>query len=172
MVGQTVSMLNAQAVGVNYWNKAAPTGVAYVDHKNSFKDKLADAEATMVGNAGRGAINVLIAGRAAAALISTLDGFVKLSDGSSYGPHIFGTLDGNTVVRVPSNAVLDSNTVIALYKGGRPFESASVFASYMPLVVTSALPTGVNPLLQQRAAAVWAAIDVLIPAFATKIIIQ
>jgi len=170
--GQTITQLASAALGTTYWSKAAPTGVAYVDHKNSFKDKLADAEAVMVGNAGRGAINVLVAGRAASALISTLDGFVKLSDGSGYGPNIFGTLDGMTVVRVPNSSVLDTNTVIGIYKGGRPFEAASVFASYMPLVVTSALPTGVNPLLQQRAAAVWAAIDVLIPAFATKIVIQ
>jgi len=41
----------------------------------------------------------------------------------------------------------------------------------MPLVVTSAMPTGKNPLMNQKAAAIWAAIDILVDKFITKITI-
>ena len=51
-----------------------------------------------------------------------------------------------------------------------PFEAPVVYAPYMPLVVTTALPNGINPLLNQKAAAVWAAIESLIPNFVTQLI--
>lgn len=41
----------------------------------------------------------------------------------------------------------------------------------MPLVVTSALPTGANPLLSQKAAAVWAAQKVVVPNFVVRIVV-
>ena len=53
----------------------------------------------MLGNAGRGMISSIVAGRDVCAIIGTLPGFVKLSDGSTIGSHIYGTLDGATVVR-------------------------------------------------------------------------
>jgi len=52
------------------------------------KDYIQRAEATMLGNAGRGAINVIIAGRNACSIIGTLPGFVKISDGTMLGPHL------------------------------------------------------------------------------------
>jgi hypothetical protein len=56
--------------------------------KQSLKDYIQRAEATMLGNAGRGAINVIIAGRNACSIIGTLPGFVKISDGTMLGPHL------------------------------------------------------------------------------------
>lgn len=114
-------------------------------------------------------ISTMIAGRDAAAIIGTLPGFVKLSDGSTMGPHIYGTLDGATVVRVPYDAVLGTNKVLLMYKGTSPFEAPAVYSPYMPLVVTTALPTGANPLLNQKAAAVWAAVECLVPNFITTL---
>lgn len=87
----------------------------------------------------------MVAGRDAAAVIGTLPGFVKLSDGSTIGPHIYGTLDGATVVRVPFGSILGTNRVLLMYKGASPFEAPAVYSPYMPLVVTTALPTGANP---------------------------
>jgi len=130
------------------------------------------AENLMLGLAGRGTISVMIAGRSAASIIGTLPGFVKISDGNTLGAHIYGTLDGITIVRVPSNSVLTANHVLCLYKGTSPFEAAAVYAPYMPLVVTSALPTGANPLLSQKAAAVWAAQKVVVPNFVVRIVIS
>ncbi|QIG71829.1 major capsid protein [Rhizobium phage RHph_TM39] len=170
-VNTGIAQLAAKAIGNVNWSKTAPDGVSYFEHKQSLKDQLSVAEANILSVAGRGTVNVMIAGRNAAAIIQTLPGFVKISDGSTIGPHIFGTLDGMTVVRVPNGNVLNADTILCMYNAVSPFESALVYAPYMPLVVTSALPGGVNPLINQRAAAVWAAIDVLVPNFITKITI-
>lgn len=162
-------MLLAKAQGETTFQKAAPSGISYAEHKQGFKDALAQAEAVILGNAGRGTISALVAGRNVCALIGTLQGFNKLSDGAAIGPHIFGTLDGILVIRVPNQHVMNPDEAVALYKGKSNFESALVSAPYMPLVVTSALPHGSNPLMNQKAAAVWGAIDVLVPNFITKI---
>jgi len=82
---------------------------------------------------------------------------------------IFGTLDGITIVRIPATGSLDANTMLCMYKGTSPFEAAMAYCPYMPLVVTTALPTGTNPLLNQKAAAIWAAIEPLVPNFITRI---
>jgi hypothetical protein len=170
-VNTGIAQLAAKAIGNVNWSKTAPDGVSYFEHKQSLKDQLAVAEANILSVAGRGTVNVLVAGRNAASIIQTLPGFNRISDGATIGPHIFGTLDGMTVVRVPNSAVLNADTILCMYNAPSPFESALVYAPYMPLVVTSALPAGVNPLVNQRAAAVWAAIDVLVPNFVTKITI-
>jgi hypothetical protein len=162
-------MLLAKAMGETTFQKSAPSGISYAEHKQSFKDALAQAEAVILGNAGRGTISSLVAGRNVCALVGTLPGFTKLSDGAAIGPHIFGTLDGILIIRVPNQHIMSPDEAVAIYKGKSNFESALVSAPYMPLVVTSALPHGVNPLMNQRAAAVWGAIDVLVPSFITKI---
>ena len=123
----------------------------------------------MLGNAGRGAINCIIAGRNACSILGTLPGFVKISDGTMLGAHIYGTLDGITIIRIPNSGSLNANTMLCMYKGTSPFEAAMVYSPYMPLVVTTALPTGNNPLLNQKAAAIWAAIEPLVPNFITRI---
>ncbi len=110
--------------------RTPPAGVSFFEHKQTFKDSLAVAEATILGNAGRGMISTMVAGRDACAIIGTLPGFVKLSDGSTMGAHIFGTLDGATVVRVPHGEILDTNRVLLMYKGTSPFEAPAVFFSY------------------------------------------
>jgi hypothetical protein len=148
-----------------------PSGVSYLENKQHLKDILSFAEASIITSANRGNINVMIAGAGAASIMSTLPGFVRLSDGSSMGPHIFGTLDGTIIVRVPLNAILGSYTVLGLYKGSAPFDGACVWAPYMPLVVTTALPVGTNPLQQQKAAAVMGAAEVLLPNFISQITI-
>jgi hypothetical protein len=163
--------LYANAIGSTSWSQTPPAGVGYWEHKKTFVDYLAKAESVLIGNAGRGTINVLIAGRAVSAILQTLDGFVKISDGSTIGPHIFGTLNGIVVIRVPNSQALDTNTVLAIYKGNSPFESAAVYSPFMPLVVTTALPNGLNPLINQKAAAIWAGVDTLVPQFVTKLIV-
>jgi len=168
--GDIIRAMYAQAQGNTNWSKVSPSGVSYFEHKQTFKDALADSEAVIVGNAGRGTINTLIAGRGAASIISTLPGFTKLTDGTTLGAHVFGTLDGVTVIRVNESAILGSNYVIPIWKGMSPFEAPVVYAPYMPLIVTSTLPL-TNPLLQQRAAAVWAGVKVVVNKFITKLTI-
>lgn len=170
-VNTVVTNLYLNAVGNTNWSRSAPSAVAEVDHRQTLLFAITDAESVMLGNSGRGVINTLIAGTTGAAILSTLPGFTKISDGNSTGPHIFGTLNGMTIIRVPAASVLPANTILGVYNGPTPFESAAVYSPYMPLVVTTAMPNGHNPLLSQKAAAVWAGVDTLVPQFVTKITI-
>lgn len=167
--GDMVRKLRAVAVGSTTYNDTPPNpSISVFEHRQTYKYKLADAESTLLGNAGRGTIALLIVGRQHAALIGTLPGFVKMTDGNSLGSHVYGTLDGITVIRVMEANVLGSNEGIALWKGATPFEAAAVYSPYMPLTVTGTLPEAPNPLLQMRAAAVWAGVEAVVPNYATK----
>jgi hypothetical protein len=153
------------------FNYTPGSGVSYLENKQHLKDVLSFSEASIITSANRGTINVLIAGAGAASILSTLPGWVRLSDGAQMGPHIYGTLDGTVVIRVPNPNILGSYSIIGLYKGSAPFDAAAVWAPYMPLCVTTALPVGTNPLQQQKAAAVWGAAQVLLPNFISSITI-
>lgn len=166
--GDLIRKLAAAAVGNTAWDKTAPANSSYYEHKMTLKDAIADAEGVLVGNAGRGTISVMAAGTKACAIMSTLPGFEKISDGQSVGPHIFGKMDGIVIVRVPEAALLATNIILPMWKGPSPFEAPAVYTPYMPLAVTSTLPLA-NPLVSQKAAAVWAGVDTLVPNFITKI---
>lgn len=169
MCSKAIRKLSQASMGVTQWSKTPPAGVSYFEHKQTFTDSIAYAESVILGNAGRGTISVLVAGRNACSILSTLPGFDKISDGNTIGPHIYGTLNGVVVIRVPGQEILAANKILCLYNGASPFEAALVYAPYMPLVVTTSLPSGNNPLVNQKAAAVWAAIEALVPSFITTL---
>lgn len=171
IVNSAITKLLGAAVGNYNWQKAAPGGISYNEHKQSFKDAIAEAESNLLNAAGHGSINTMIVGRSAAAVIQTLPGFQKISDGASIGPHVWGLLDGITVIRAIHDAVLPADKVICMYKGPSSFESALVYAPYMPLMSTATLPHGLNPLQSQKAVCVWAALDILVKNFITTITI-
>jgi hypothetical protein len=154
------------------WSRKPADGTSYFEHKMTILDALADMDAKMVSKAGRGSVNCLMVGRIAAAIISTLPGFVKVFDDNSFGPHIYGTLNGITVVRVPYSAIMDEKTVIGIFKGAGNFEAPLVYSPYMPLVSTDVLPMALNPLQNQRAVAIWAGLDPLITNFIVKLTID
>jgi hypothetical protein len=171
--GDLIRILYANAQGNTTWDKNPPsTNISYFEHKQTFKDALADAESVLVGNAGRGTISQIICGRQVAGIISTLPGFEKLTDGTTLGVHVFGMLDGITVVRCPNADVLASNIALLVWKGLSPFEAPVVYAPYMPLVVTATLPVAPNPLQQMKAAAVWAGVQSLVPNFVTLLTVN
>ena len=165
--GKLVGKLFGAQQGNTIFDKTPPAAVSYIDHKQTLVDKVADAEAVMVGNAGRGNITHMAVGRELAAVISTLPNFNKLSDGTQIGSHIFGTWDGKVIVRVNEQAVLDSKKAVCIYKGASPFEAAAVYSPYMPLAITGTLPLSPNPLTDQKAAAVWAGMDVVMENYIT-----
>ena len=136
--------------------------------KQTYADSLADAETSLLAQAGRGVISHLILGREHAAVVSTLPGFVKLSDGASLGAHIFGTYNNVPVIRVPEDALLGAKQGIGIWKGATNFEAPAVYAPYMPLSVTGLLPLAPNPLGNMRAAAVMAAVEVLVSNYAVN----
>lgn len=141
------------------FDKTAPAGVSFFEHKQTLADKFSDVEAVMLGNAGRGSISAIVAGREVAAIIGTLPGFTKLSDGRQMGAHIYGTWNGMTIIRVNEQAILDSKIAVALWKADNPFEAPVVYTPYMPLATTDTLPLAPNPLGSMKAAAVMAGID-------------
>lgn len=169
--GDLIRKLKAAAAAVNpvpaTFSKAAPSGVSYFEHKQAYKDSLAVAEGNLVLQAGRGTVTVIIAGLNHCNIIQTLPGFVKLYDGNGLGAHIFGTLDGVTVIRVSESALLGADEALCIWKGLSPFETAAIYAPYMPLTVTGTLPLQ-NPLTSQKAAAVWAGVDSVVPNFVTR----
>lgn len=168
--GDFIRAYSANAVGTTTFDKTIPVGAAYSEeqHRRAYALRMADAESTMISNAGRGTIKVMIVGREHAAIVRGLDGFNLLSDGNSLGAHIFGTYKGVTYIRVPEQALLDSKAGIGLYTGAGALESAGVYAPFMPLTVSNWSVEKPNPLMDQKAAATMAGIKVVVPAYATK----
>lgn len=166
--GDLIRRLSAVAMGTTTFSLTPPPNVGDFEHRQTYKFKLAEAESQLVTNSGRGTISLLIVGKAHAAVIQTLPGFQRLFDGTTIGSHVFGTLDGITVVRVPESTVLGTNNGLAVFKGTTPWEAPAVYAPYMPLATTDSLPMSPNPLLRMRAGAVWAAVESLVPQFVTN----
>jgi hypothetical protein len=160
-----VKILGA-APGTSKFYRKAPTGVSYFEHKMTYTDQLALANADMAGRAGRGQISVMVVGRQHAAVVEGIPGFKKLSDGKALGAHIFGELNGVVYVRVNEDAMMggDGYRGVGIFKGDSPFDAAAVYAPFMPLAVTSDLPMA-NPLNTQRAAATMAAVDLIVPQY-------
>lgn len=165
IMNQAVAILlsNVPAGAAVTWNRQPVAGVDYLSHKLTLRDSMADTNALIVKQAGRGSISSWIVGRRIAAVMETLPGFTKVFDDQSFGAHIYGTLDGATVVRVPYQNVLDDLTAIGIGKGSNPYDAPMVYAPYMPLVMTNLLPVANNPLQSQRAVAVWAGLESLVP---------
>ena len=167
--GTLIRKLTGAAVGQTTFSRTAPTSVSFFEHKMTYMDSMYNADAAMIGNAGRGQISVMLVGRSHAALVASLPGFEKLSDGRTLGAHVFGRLNGVTYIRVPEDALIGgADKGYGLFKGDSPFESALVYSPFMPLTVTSDLPEITNPLVSQRAAATMAGTNVLVPQYATE----
>jgi hypothetical protein len=167
--GDLIKKMVAAAVGNTNFDLIKDAYVSETDHRAAFAFALSDAEAVISLNAGRGVISGYIGGSQFCSRVANLPGFVKVQEPTSIGPSIYGTYNGATVVRVPDTSVMATNIGIAFYKGTSPFEAPAVYAPFMPLTVTSTLTNAVNPLQNRRAAAVWAAVDVLVEQFITKI---
>lgn len=167
--GDLIRKLKASAPGPTVtFSRTAPAGVSYFEHKQTYVDKLAEAEKNLVALAGRGSIKILIVGKTHAQTIQTLPGFQKMYDGNSLGAHVFGTFMGMTIVRVTESNILGDEEGLGIWQGPTPFEAAAIYAPFMPLAVTGTLPISPNPLQSMKAAAVWAGVDSVVPNFITK----
>lgn len=164
--GDLLSKILVAAPGTSKFFRKAPSGVSYFEHKMTYSDQLALANADMAGRAGRGQISVMVVGRQHAAVVEGIPGFKKLSDGKALGAHIFGELNGIVYVRVNEDSMMGGNAYrgVGIFKGDSPFDAAAVYAPFMPLAVTSDLPMA-NPLNTQRAAATMAAVDLIVPQY-------
>jgi hypothetical protein len=157
-------MVNALPATVT-WDVTPPTGTDYFLHYQTFKFFLAGAEKKLVQQAKRGIISFIIAGTQACAVIKSQLNWRQLFDGKGmFTAHLYGELEGIPVIRVVDSDVLPQNMMIIGYKGASEFEAPAAFCPYMPLTVTTVLPT-THPLVTQRAAACWAATEVLVNRF-------
>jgi len=157
------------AVGTVEWNKKAPTGVSYTEHKLTFFDALASAEAQILGNAGRmNGASVIIAGTTASSTLRTMPGFVaEEQQNAVLGTHYFGTLDGKVVIR---SMALPADEMVIISKGSSFFDSPVVFSPYLPLYVTNMMDgMDHNPLKSQKAVAMQAGIDAPVGTLMTKL---
>ena len=168
-----VSQAYMNAIGNTDWDKAIPGGASYsyTEHKLTFFDAIADAEAVILGQAGRsGGATTLIAGHKASAILRTLPGFKPAGDlNAILGTHFFGTLDGKPVLR--SSVIADAE-IIMVSKGSSMFDTSLVYAPYMPLFVTG-MSDGIdhNPLKSQKGVALQAGMAAPVPQLITKITI-
>ena len=160
------------AQGNIVWKKTPPQGVSYTEHKLTFFDALAEAEAQILGQAGRfNGGTVYLAGQSAAAVIRTMPGFRPAEiQNAVLGTHYFGDLDGKPVIRTMG---IPANTIVVISKGSGFFDAPVVFAPYLPLYVTNMM-SGMdhNPLKAQKAVAMQAAIDAPVSTLMTKITIE
>lgn len=153
VIGALKDLATAQSAvnGAITFDATVPTGVAEVDHRQSFKYKLGLADSYINRAAGRGSANRLVAGHKACEYIRALDGFTPVQTGVGLGAHLFGYLDGLPVIRA---WYVDTASVIASYLNPTtPWEAPVVLGTYMPIFVTDVMGTGSNPLQTQRAIA-------------------
>ena len=162
--------LNAK--GNIVWKKTPPQGVSYTEHKLTFFDALATAEAQILSQAGRfNGGTIYLAGQSAAAVIRTMPGFRPAEiQNAVLGTHYFGDLDGKPVIRTMG---IPANTIVVISKGSGFFDAPVVFAPYLPLYVTNMMSgQDHNPLKAQKAVAMQAAIDAPVETLMTKITIE
>jgi len=162
-----IQRLDAAAVGVTTWDRTAPSAVSYAEHKLTFIDAFAQAEALLNANSGRGSISRIIAGASAAATLRGMAGFTAAEGGMNSAVGLYGFFNGVPVIRAAN--IIASDDMLCCYKGNSHFEAPLVHAPYMPLFVSNTMGTGSNPLRNQRFAAVWTGLKSVIPTFVTRL---
>ena len=151
------------------WDATPPEGTSAFEHKLSFYDAIEAASTMIADTAGRGTVNYLMAAGSGLVTIATQPGFRKVATGSAIGPQVYGILnDTITVIRVPGTDVISPTSIYAGYRGGNWFESAVVYAPYLPLFVTDTA-TVTSSLRRAKGVAHAAGVKVVAPAFITKI---
>lgn len=165
-----IQRLYSAAMGSTTWYKKPPSHISYTEHKLTFVDALAEAEAQLTVQAGRGTISRLIAGAVAATTLRTLPGFRAVEGGQNHQVGLYGYLDGVPVIR--ASKVMPDKEILCIYKGSGYFESPLVYAPYMPLFVGNTIPVSNNPMRSQRMACVWAGMKSVIRQYATRLIIN
>ena len=115
------------AMGELTWNKTAPDGISYTEHKLTFFNVLAEAEAQILNNAGRfNGGTVYVVGTGAAAVIRTMPGFRPADvQNAVLGTHYYGDLDGKPVIR---SMVMPTDEILVVSKGTGFFDTAVVYA--------------------------------------------
>lgn len=153
------------------WDVRAPAGVSYAEHKLTFIDALAAAEANLHNQSGVNGVNRMIVGSAAAAVIAGMPQFqrdVNAPSGVSVG--VFGTYDNVPVIR--ASGVIGDDDIILVSNSGNYFNAPLAYAPFMPLMITDTVQSATNPFRGTQAAGVWAGLTSVNPAAATLLKIK
>jgi len=154
------------------WKRQPQSGVSSVEHAFAMRQTFNDADALLLKTAGRGEVTAWVVGRNFATRFKDIDGFNQLSEKSWFGPHIFGTWNGVTIIRVPANEMLDENHAygVSLISD---FEAPVVNCPYMALMMTDELPHGLdNPFRRQKGVATSTAIEPMVTNLITRVVLD
>lgn len=159
-----MNMIYDNQVGSTTWDRKPFSGVSYLEHKMTMIDSIANAESVIHLNTGKGVMNRIIAGRKAAAALSSMEDFERFSD-SETSLSIFGTWKGVLVARA-TNVIPDDEMTIVSNPNGY-FNAPVVYSPYIPLFVTDPVSDVNNPLRGSVAAAIWSGMTPINSALAT-----
>jgi len=136
--GEILNDLYRQAAAGNKeftWSKTAPTGVAYVDYKDTFVDTLIAMSNAIFSDTKRAEGNFIVCGVNVSSVIESMPGrFTPSGDSLKAGPHVIGTLDGRW--KVIKNPFYDADTFVVGYKGNSYLEGGYIYAPFLPLYTT------------------------------------
>lgn len=126
----------AAAGGVTYtWSKTAPSGVSYIDHKDTLVDLFIQMSNAIFQDTKRAEGNFIVAGINVCSIVESLGHrFKPDSDATKAGPHCIGTLDGRW--KVYKNPFYNSDQFVVGYKGTSYLEGGYVYAPYLPVYTT------------------------------------
>lgn len=164
---QAVKRIVAASTGSNTWTKTPAAGISYAEHKLTFVDAIAAAEATLHANSGANSANRYLAGRTAAAVLRGLPNFVIDPGASVNTVGLYGYLDGIPVIRA-SGIIADDDMHFVANAGGY-FNTPLAYAPFMPLMVTDTVKSPNNPFSSTTAAGVWAGMIALNNNLVTKL---
>jgi hypothetical protein len=125
----------AKGEGVD-WNIVEPYGVPTDIHYRSFAINLSQIGSKMFTNTRKYKPNFYIVGELGSVVISSLPKFVSSQANDTAGPHLMGTLDGKNVFHSP---YMNSDKILAGYKGDSLFDSGALYGPYIPFTSTAYL---------------------------------
>lgn len=138
----TANMLTWDSTNVN---------LSATDRAIDLKRTLSEMDAQIVNTLGYGSANWYTVDPKAAVWVPLIPGFEPVPQTIEFGPQLIGYLDAKPVIQWPFQT---ENTIMGGFKGTNPFSASLIYAPYMPVVTTSALP-GSNEVTQRGMAATW-----------------
>lgn len=155
------------AVGVTKYDPVPQGNVSEYEHKQEFMSRWNAADVLLKSNAGRGTIQTILAGEWVCERFASMPKFVP-SNIVADGPHVYGTIDNKTIIRVPSYPKLEA---IGLFRGMGMFDTGFMYAPYMPLYVNGSIPSPQNILVKEGLVTTWSAFKVVVPRYFTKFVL-
>ncbi len=121
------------SAGTITWNKPAPAGIPYNDHKQTFIDALIEGSNLIFRATRRGTGNFVVCGTNVANVVESLYGF-RPQTVAGNGVVYIGSLQGRWSIY--KDPYLDPDTFMIGWKGTSFLEAGYVWAPYVPLYST------------------------------------